>query len=1102
MGFNYIQNKKNEIHNIRQKIMNEMGLSTPNKSQVSYTSIKRKKERNFDEIQDMKIACIMDEFTYYSFEPECNLLQLTPENWLNELKQFKPHMFFLESAWRGKNDLWNTKVAHLSKELTDVLNYCREMDIPIVFWNKEDPVHFETFISTAKFADYVFTTDIDCIKKYKTILKHDNVYVLPFAAQPKIHNPIEKFERKEGFCFAGAYYTRFKDRMHDIENFINATTSKYEVDIYDRNYYNNDPNYKFPKKYKKYIKGNLKPTEIDQAYKGYKFNINMNSVKQSQSMCARRVFELLASNTVIVSNYSRAIRTMLGDLVICTDDSKRLLDEVDKLNNEELYNKYRLQGLRKVLTEHTYSVRLNYIVNTVFEKKHDKDENKVVVIAHAQNNTDLAVLMKNFQRQKHDNKKMIIITNQVYIDFDNDHVEIINNLNQETLEMIRKDGYKFLAFFSPKDYYGCNYLYDAVLAYKYSDATVICKQTYFKNKDENIEKYNNGFQYKHVDEANTRRALLNLEKFDDEEIFNLSNSIDEGIVKNKCLSIDEYNYCMDFIEDECEIVDDIILSDLGISISKLNKTVSNIKPANEDLNKLKFNSGAIFKLLNNTRKINLSKENDNIYAKSRLSDSHEYVYLNKLLSIEDIKTNKKPSIYLNVDFIEKSNIDVVVIYLDQQKNKLGNMVNPCNKRVELEVPSNTKFLKIGIRFQGNGLCMIKELIIGDTDHDKGCFISKSATLLISDNYPEYQDLYRYAFIHSRLTEYKNYNKLVDVFRYNDRYSKGFTEFNGIDITTGNHEEINEILYTGEHNTVLIHFLSEKIWNGIKNSVKGKKIIVWVHGAEIQPWWRREYNYNTERQLEQAKKSSEERQKFWKEIFNLALNNDYDFHFVFVSKYFAEEVFEDYKIKLPNSKYSVIHNYIDNDLFSYAEKDKKMRTKVLSIRPFANNKYANDLTVKAILELSKEKFFKELEFRIIGKGELFISTTKPLKKFNNVILEEVFLRQEEIADLHKNYGICLTPTRMDAQGVSRDEAMSSGLVPITNNVAAIPEFVNDNCGMLVEAEDFKGLADAIRELYNNPEKFQILSVNAAERVREQCGKENTIVRELALINRNI
>ncbi|TLE15011.1 glycosyltransferase [Helicobacter apodemus] len=144
--------------------------------------------------------------------------------------------------------------------------------------------------------------------------------------------------------------------------------------------------------------------------------------------------------------------------------------------------------------------------------------------------------------------------------------------------------------------------------------------------------------------------------------------------------------------------------------------------------------------------------------------------------------------------------------------------------------------------------------------------------------------------------------------------------------------------------------------------------------------------------------------------------------------------------------------------------------ILSIRPFASKKYANDLSVKAILELSNKSFFKELEFLIIGDGELFEETLKPLRAFQNVTIHKKFLRQEEIAKLHKEYGIFLNPTRMDSQGVSRDEAGSSGLVPVTNRVAAIPEFVDEDCGILVEAEDYVGLANAIEFLYKNPKEF--------------------------------
>lgn len=38
-------------------------------------------------MQSLKVACVMDEFTFHSYAPECNLLQLTPENVLTELEQ-------------------------------------------------------------------------------------------------------------------------------------------------------------------------------------------------------------------------------------------------------------------------------------------------------------------------------------------------------------------------------------------------------------------------------------------------------------------------------------------------------------------------------------------------------------------------------------------------------------------------------------------------------------------------------------------------------------------------------------------------------------------------------------------------------------------------------------------------------------------------------------------------------------------------------------------------------------------------------------------------------------------------------------------------------
>jgi hypothetical protein len=178
----------------------------------------------------------MDEFTFGSFQPEAILHQLTPSDWQTELEAANPDLLFIESAWRGKDDLWGNKVGHTSTELQGIVEWCRAKQVPTVFWCKEDPIHFETFLNTATLFDYVFTTDIDCIHRYKAALGHDQVYLLPFACQPATNNPVETYQRKDAFCFAGAYYVRYPERTRDLGDFVMELPTFRPLEIYDRNY--------------------------------------------------------------------------------------------------------------------------------------------------------------------------------------------------------------------------------------------------------------------------------------------------------------------------------------------------------------------------------------------------------------------------------------------------------------------------------------------------------------------------------------------------------------------------------------------------------------------------------------------------------------------------------------------------------------------------------------------------------------------------------------------------------------------------------------------------------------------------------------------------
>ena len=142
----------------------------------------------------------MDAFTFEGFRHECQLLQLFPEHWEDELSAFVPDILFIESAWKGKEDRWQKAISRGNDSLSGIISWCKHIGVPTAFWNKEDPVHFRTFINVAEMFDYVFTTDIDCIARYKAVLRHDNVLLLPFACQPAIHNPLSIQDRKPTCC--------------------------------------------------------------------------------------------------------------------------------------------------------------------------------------------------------------------------------------------------------------------------------------------------------------------------------------------------------------------------------------------------------------------------------------------------------------------------------------------------------------------------------------------------------------------------------------------------------------------------------------------------------------------------------------------------------------------------------------------------------------------------------------------------------------------------------------------------------------------------------------------------------------------------------------
>lgn len=227
----------------------------------------------------LKVGVILDDFSLRAWSPEFDTVLLTPTGWQDELRDDPIDLLFVEFAWAGNHGAWQYQMTGSKaprRELIDLVEHCKHESIPTVFWNKEDPSHFEDFIDTAKLFDTVFTTDSTLIPQYKEILGHDRVDSLSFAAQPSVHNPIRirGLNQSEDMAFAGMYFKhKFPERREQMETLFGAAVQvvnrgEYGFDIFSRHHGGNE-NYQFPQPYDKHVVGALPYEKMLAAYRNY-----------------------------------------------------------------------------------------------------------------------------------------------------------------------------------------------------------------------------------------------------------------------------------------------------------------------------------------------------------------------------------------------------------------------------------------------------------------------------------------------------------------------------------------------------------------------------------------------------------------------------------------------------------------------------------------------------------------------------------------------------------------------------------------------------------------------------------------------------------------
>jgi hypothetical protein len=487
------------------------------------------------DVSKLRVAGVLDEMSAACFAPDCDLLRIDSEGWAEALETHEPHLLLVESAWQGNNGSWQYMVASYTHpdyiglpNLRALIAACRERDIPTVFWNKEDPVHFERFKEAAALFDYVFTSDANCVDRYAALEREGTgpISSLQFAAQPRVHNPIgAPAERNPSPVFAGAYYRdRHIDRQTSLQMLLDAAMP-FGLQIYDRRFGSEDKAFGFPERFTERVKGALAYDEMIDAYKDNRVFLNVNSVTDSPTMFSRRVFELLACGTAVVSTDSVGVQRTLGDVVSMIDTPKEATDALTELQDDDYWRELTQRGRRRVMGEHTYRHRLVEVASALGFNVAAYPGEEVAALAlvdDVEQARRFRAVAASISAQETRPAELLIGSHTSVVgdlqELQSDGSEIRVRVVQQDPEATRSQRYRelaalaaspWLAILHPAHTYGEHHLTDLVLTTRFADADVIGNGSFETN--EGAGAIDRSLEHRFVDSVHPHSVLVKRE---------------------------------------------------------------------------------------------------------------------------------------------------------------------------------------------------------------------------------------------------------------------------------------------------------------------------------------------------------------------------------------------------------------------------------------------------------------------------------------------------------------------------------------------------------------------------------------------------------------
>ncbi|HDL6021507.1 TPA: glycosyltransferase, partial [Mannheimia haemolytica] len=297
----------------------------------------------------MHFYIISDDLTYKSISLEGINSKFS---WLT-LNNKSDSILFVESTWQGYKNRWKYKIAsypdhpkRTNQKLLRLVEKAKDKGIPTVFWNKEDSIHFDRFIDSAKHFDHIFTVDQNAIARYREVVPDTTtVNVGMFPVQPRIHN-FQGFNFKHlAANFVGSYSHHIHNKRRERQDMLFGAALKagLPVTIFDRNSDRKSENYRYPKNsFNLNVQPAVSYTETANIYRDYLVSLNINTVEDSPTMFSRRVVEILACGGILVSTPSMAIDNIFKEychIVQSEDEAIELFQRLKRGASHDDLNK-------------------------------------------------------------------------------------------------------------------------------------------------------------------------------------------------------------------------------------------------------------------------------------------------------------------------------------------------------------------------------------------------------------------------------------------------------------------------------------------------------------------------------------------------------------------------------------------------------------------------------------------------------------------------------------------------------------------------------------------------------------------------------------------